>query len=204
MAPESTAAPRLLIAASGTDAVNVDRRKSRMSQQTWRILSILAAFAALAAGALAYREHAAIDALKSERIGGELRPIAQLLQDDRQILAELHATPFAEGDADVLESYLIKIRKDGVAKHSDMKQRLDALAENTVEIVALIKAYSPHARTAAFTTASDRFREYAAAWRDRWNSVMELFMAGGNYAKAAVAFPNGFAAAVDAEINAAN
>jgi hypothetical protein len=33
---------------------------------------------------------------------------------------------------------------------------------------------------------------------------MELFMAGGNYAKAAVAFPNDFAAALETEITAAN
>jgi hypothetical protein len=30
------------------------------------------------------------------------------------------------------------------------------------------------------TTEADRFRNYASAWRDRWNSVMELFMAGGS------------------------
>ena len=207
MAREPMAAPRLLLAAAGTGAVDgFDRRESRMDQKDWRMLSITAVFAALAlgAGGLAYREHAAFDALKSKRVRGELRPIAQLLQDDRRILAELQAAPFPEGDADVLESYLIKIRTDDAAKHSDMKQRLDALAENNVEIVALIKAYSPHARTAAFTTTSDRFREYAAAWRDRWNSIMELFMAGGNYAKAAVAFPNEFAAPLETEITAAN
>jgi hypothetical protein len=49
----------------------------------------------------------------------------------------------------------------------------------------------------------DKFRNYASAWRDRWNSVMELFMAGGNYATSDVPFPKDFAAAVDAEIAAA-
>jgi len=46
----------------------------------------------------------------------------------------------------------------------------------------------------------DKFLYYAYAWRDRWNSVMELFMAGGNYAAAGVPFPAGFEAAVGAEI----
>ena len=55
----------------------------------------------------------------------------------------------------------------------------------------------------AFTTEGDKFRNYASAWRDRWNSVMELFMAGGNYAASEVPFPKGFPAAVDAEIAAA-
>jgi hypothetical protein len=84
-----------------------------------------------------------------------------------------------------------------------MKQKLDTLAENDTAIVTLIKAYAPHAKTAAFTSEADKFRNYASAWRDRWNSVMELFMAGGNYAVASVPFPAGFPAAVDAEIAAA-
>jgi hypothetical protein len=45
-------------------------------------------------------------------------------------------------------------------------------------IVTLIKVYSPHAKTAAFITEADKFSNYASAWRDHWNSVMELFMAG--------------------------
>lgn len=47
------------------------------------------------------------------------------------------------------------------------------------------------------------FRNYASAWRDRWNSVMELFMAGGNYAASGVPFPKGFPEAVQLEIQAA-
>ena len=46
----------------------------------------------------------------------------------------------------------------------------------------MIKAYASHAKTSAFASESDKFRNYASAWRDRWNSVMEIFMAGGNYA----------------------
>jgi hypothetical protein len=80
---------------------------------------------------------------------------------------------------------------------------LDTLAENNTAIVTLIKAYSPHAKTPAFTVEGDKFRNYASAWRDRWNSVMELFMAGGNYAASGIPFPKDFAATVDAEILAA-
>ena len=53
------------------------------------------------------------------------------------------------------------------------------------------------------TAEADKFRNYASAWRDRWNSVMELFMAGGNYAASEVPFPSGFPDAVQAEIAAA-
>src|SRR5256885_16874398 len=36
--------------------------------------------------------------------------------------------------------------------------------------------------TRAFTAEADKFGNYASAWRDRWNSLMELFMAGGQLA----------------------
>jgi hypothetical protein len=92
---------------------------------------------------------------------------------------------------------------NGVAKHADMKERLDQLAENNTAIVTLIKAYATQAKTGTFMTEGDKFRNYASAWRDRWNSVMELFMAGGNYPVSSVPFPEAFSAAVQAEIAAA-
>jgi len=132
-----------------------------------------------------------------------LRPLAVLLKENAALLAELESAQFAEKDSGILESYLAKVRRDGVAKHADMKQRLDQLAENNTAIVTLIKAYGSDAKTAAFTTEADKFRIYASAWRDRWNSVMELFMAGGNYAVAGVPLPSGFFAVVDLEVAAA-
>ncbi|MGO9718973.1 MAG: hypothetical protein ACLPV2_18590 [Steroidobacteraceae bacterium] len=132
-----------------------------------------------------------------------LEPIEALLDENQAIIKELQTEPFTEKDAAILESYLTKIRRDGVPKHADMKQRLDQLAENNTAVVTLIKAYSPQAKTAAFKSEADKFRNYAAAWGDRWNGVMELFMAGGNYAQSDVAFPTGFPDAVKAEIAAA-
>jgi hypothetical protein len=61
----------------------------------------------------------------------------------------------------------------------------------------------PQASTPGFVSEADKFRNYASAWRDRWNSVMELFMAGGNYAASGVPFPPGFPAAIEAETKAA-
>jgi hypothetical protein len=105
-----------------------------------------------------------------------------------------------DSDSGILESYLAKIRRDGVSKHSNMKQMLDALAENNTELVTLIKAYASRAKTSAFNVEADKYRNYASAWRDRWNSVMEIFMAGGNYPGSGASFPTAFPSAVDAEI----
>jgi hypothetical protein len=163
---------------------------------------LLAMLALVAAGAW-YHAREVVHELNSQLIASELQPIAALLTEDEALTKELQAEHFNEKDSGVLGSYLAKIRRDGVAKHADMKQRLDQLAENNTAIVTLIKAYSPHAKTVAFTTEGDKFRNYASAWRDRWNSVMELFMAGGNYAASEVPFPKAFPNAVQAEIAAA-
>jgi hypothetical protein len=163
----------------------------------------IAAIAVLVAAAGWYSAYRSAQESRSQLVASTLAPIAELLTDDQLTINKLQSEPFAEMDNGILESYLIKIRRDGVAKHADMKQKLDALAENNTAIVTLIKAYVPQARTPAFTTEGDKFRNYASAWRDRWNSVMELFMAGGNYPVSGVPFPAGFPAAVEAEIAAA-
>jgi hypothetical protein len=165
------------------------------------MVAIIAAMTALGAWHHAYR---ALVEARTDFFSGELQPIAVMLKENQALISELQAEPFAERNSGILESYLDNIRHDGIAKHADMKQLLDTLAENNTSVVALIKAYAPHAKTAAFGTEADKFRNYASAWRDRWNSVMELFMGGGNYAAAGVPFPKEFPAAVDAEMAAAN
>jgi hypothetical protein len=167
-----------------------------MTKGLWVALAALMALTAM--GGWYYERHS-IDSLRAQIVAGELQPIATLLKENDALIEELKSEP----DAGILESYLAKIRRDGVAKHADMKQKLDTLAANNTAIVTLIKAYAPQARTPAFTTEADKFRNYASAWRDRWNSVMELFMAGGNYPASGISFPIAFANAVDAEIIAA-
>jgi hypothetical protein len=174
-----------------------------VNNRTSTLLLAAALAAVVAAAAGWYHASAGLRELHMLGVVAELQPAAVLLKENQALITELQAEPFAEKDTGVLASYLSKIRRDGVAKHADMKQRLDELAENNTAIVTLIKAYSPQAKTPAFTTATDKFRSYASAWRDRWNSVMELFMAGGNYAASGVPFPAGLPAAADAEIAAA-
>jgi long-subunit fatty acid transport protein len=170
------------------------------SKTTWVVL-VVAIFAGLVAAAAWHYEHEVLDASRAQILADKPQPIATLLKENQALLQELQSEPFSEKDSRILESYLAKIRRDGVAKHADMKQRLDQLAENNTAIVTLIKAYAPHTKTPAFTSEGDKFRNYASAWRDRWNSVMELFMAGGNHPASEVPFPSGFPEAVLVEIN---
>jgi len=46
--------------------------------------------------------------------------------------------------------------------------------------LALLSKYSTHARSPDFTASAERFRDYAVSLRDRWQSVPQIFMAGGN------------------------
>jgi hypothetical protein len=163
----------------------------------WALLVV-----ALIAASAWYHAHQTLDEMCSQGVGPFMDPILVRLEENQGLIKELQTGPFAEQDSGILESYLAKIRRDGVSKNAAMKQRLDQLAENNTAIVALIQAYSPHAKTTAFTTEADKFRNYASAWRDRWNSVMEIFMAGGNYPASEIPFPKGFEEAVKVEAGA--
>jgi hypothetical protein len=174
-----------------------------LNNKAVQILLVAASGLALVAVGAWYHASSALRDSRSQLVKDTLQPIAVFLEENQALAKELAAEPFNENNAGVLPSYLAKIRRDGVAKHADMKQRLDQLAESNTAIVTLLNAYAPHAKTAAFSTEANKFRTYAIAWRDRWNSVMELFMAGGNYPAASVPFPSGFAPAVQAEIAAA-
>jgi hypothetical protein len=178
-------------------------RGERVNQKNVLGLLVVAVIVTVSALGLVLYGRSQLNQARARVVAGVLQPIAMLLKENQAILKELKAEAFAEKDSGILESYLAKIRRDGVPKHADMKQKLDSLAENNTAIVTLIEAYAPSAKTPAFVPEADKFRNYASAWRDRWNSVMELFMAGGNYAAAGVPFPKDFPSAVEAEIKAA-
>jgi len=170
------------------------------SKKTQTIVLATLAVALLVSATAALQFWQRLHAARKSFVDDTLEPIAALLKENQALMKDLQTEPFKEGDNGVLESYLIKIRRDGVPKHADMKQRLDQLAENNTAIVTLSKAYAPHAETRTFVMQADKFRNYGSAWRDRWNSVMELFMAGGNYATSEVPFPKDYPSAVDTEL----
>lgn len=167
----------------------------------WLLLAvaIVAAAGALVAWSQARTE---LQALNVRAVASLLQPAAELIQENQALLKELLTEPYTEPDSTILVAYLAKIRRDGVPKHAGMRQRLDRLAENNVAIVTLLTAYEPFARTPALAAEVDRFRSYSAAWRDRWNSVMELFMAGGTYATTEVLLPAALSEKLQAEIAA--
>ena len=157
-----------------------------------------AAVLALLLSILSYR---AVSALQSHE-STAITTIAALLAERDANLKALQAAPFTEPNTGVLGSYLAKIRRDGMSKNAEMKQRLDELSMNTAALLTLVELVEPKSKTTGFKAESKKFRTYALAWTDRWNSVMETFMAGGNYPAAEVPFPKSFEEAVKAELEA--
>jgi hypothetical protein len=143
--------------------------------------------------------HQTVRDLQRTQISDALDPIIEMLNENGAIAQGLRSAPYAEGDNDFVSAYVIKIRRDGVPKHSAMKQRIDRLNNNNTAILALLAKYSTHARAPAFKASAEQFRDYAISLRDRWQSVPEVFMAGGNLSTAGPLFPENLPQAIEAE-----
>ena len=148
-----------------------------------------------------YCTWSALRSSEKQLIATELEPLLALLIEDSRLLTKLQAPPFTENDSGILQSYLVKWRRDGIVKTSEMKQLLNTLAENNTAISTLATAYLPHSKTLGFSRESTRFHAYSAAWRDRWDSSTELFMEGGNYPASSPVFTKELIVAVQAEID---
>jgi hypothetical protein len=179
-------------------------RRSKMANWTVSCLAITSIVVVVSAAGWYRAENAARSTTKiaADRLVADyLRPIESLVSDDEAIIKELEGERNAEKDSGILDSYMARVRRDGVSKNSGMKQRIDALVNNNTAVLALLSTYSTHARTTMFKISADRFRDYSISLRDRWQSVLEIFMAGGALPSDSPAFPTDLAGAIQAEIS---
>lgn len=109
-----------------------------------------------------------------------LQQVAGLLAENAKMVAELRQSAGAASEGAILSIYLEQIRKDGVPRHSATQRRIDRLVDNNTAIVVLTRQVLDHPGSAAFRAAAHQYIDYAASMRDRWQSVFEIFMAGGN------------------------
>lgn len=138
--------------------------------------------------------------MKDPARGDTLRSIAALLDENAALVASLKKTEGVEFDTLILSTFLALVRKDGVPKHSDLKQDLDHWMNNNTAIVALLNDYTAHRSADAFRVSAGHYAEYATTLRDRWQSVFEIFMAGGNLPASQGSPPFDFRGAVNAEL----
>ncbi|MGH8203407.1 MAG: hypothetical protein ACREST_02295 [Steroidobacteraceae bacterium] len=136
-------------------------------------------------------------------VDAELQPVATLLGENRQVLADLESNAQMESESAMLDTYLARIRRDGVPLHSAMKRRIDRLVDNNTVILVLLSKCAPRARSPRFAASTEQFRDYAISLRDRWQSVFEIFMTGGYLPAAGPELPEGVVEAVSEEIAAA-
>jgi hypothetical protein len=156
-----------------------------------RVLLVIAAFAL---AALALSVLALLRAQETRAQGTGLRQrIHQLVLEHQRLESELTHEPFAETGASPLEAYLARIRRDGAARHVEMRHRLTALAENNVALLTLAEAYEPFAGDEGYAAPLRALRSYVITWNERWNGLFEIFMAGGNLASGELPFPKQFA-----------
>jgi hypothetical protein len=146
-----------------------------------------------------FHEHRELGVARQTLVADTLDPIAEMLKENEAISGELESGDYAEPGNDFVAAYLLKIRRDGVSKHSEMKQRIDRVINNNTAILALLAKYSTRARTPAFKASAERFRDYAISLRDRWQSLPEIYMAGGNLPATGPMFPAEFSAVLGAE-----
>ena len=170
------------------------------SKRAWSIGA--AALLAVAIAIFGVGYHARQEMRKHE-VEDILQPIAVRLEDNRNIVESLKRDGLADSESAIPDTYLQRIRKDGVPKNSAMKQRIDRLVDNNTAIVTLLSTYTTRARTLEFRVAAEKYRDYANSFRDRWQSVFEVFMAGGNLPPVGAAFPVELAGTVSVEIASA-
>ncbi len=206
----------------GSVEQNQKRREFRLTKISTAV-AIVCSILSLVGGGGWYQEHQktlraeedarlhAIEVQKAEHqrlidadqrlVADYLQPIADLLETNSEIYNDLRKPEFVEPpNWGVLESYLIKIRRTGVPKNSEMKQRIDRLVENDLAVVTLLSKYSGYAKTAEFKTEAAAFRNHALLYSDRWKALLEVVTSGGKFRTGVTPFPEGFPAAVKAEI----
>lgn len=125
--------------------------------------------------------------------------ISTLLKDNKVIYDELRKD-YLEPGKDVLESYLAKIRRDGINPHSLMRQRINTMVENNNKVVVLLGNYESYVINSRLREEAAKFRNHAIRYKDRWNAIPDLQAVNGEL-PIAMAFPQDFPQSVEEEIN---
>lgn len=129
-----------------------------------------------------------------------LQPINTRLQVNEEIHQELYQS-YLEPGWGILESYLSKIRRDGIKPHALMRERIDTVVQNNDTIVTCLEVYAAHTRTPEFPSEAKKFQDHAIRYRDRWKALFEVYETKAEL-PIATPFPKGFPKAVEGELTA--
>ena len=85
-------------------------------------------------------------------------------------------------------------------RHSALKRQIDSLIDSNAVLTSLTNRHLVGDASPALRLTATQFSDYANTMRDRWQTVFEVFMAGGNLPAANPAPPPAFEEAVRAEL----
>lgn len=146
------------------------------------------------------KEEAARVSENQRLIDDYLLKVQTILGKNKVISAELRAE-YLEPGWGILESYVIKARRDGHDKHVLMYKRISRLVQQNSEILSLLDSYIPHAITPEFKKQTEEFTDHAQRYIDRWEAVPTVVETKQQLPVAKV-FPSKFSVALQNEINA--
>lgn len=113
---------------------------------------------------------------ETPEIGREIS--LKLEQHDQLIPTPRNQPPVA--DSELLQSFLSGIRRDGFIAHAAEKRKIDSLSANFQEISALLDVYVAEESPDEVRQARREFHAFAAAWQVRENSILGLYLVGGD------------------------
>lgn len=116
------------------------------------------------------------------------RQITLRLTEHDRLVAEWKADKRTPESA-FLATFLAGIRHDGFALHAAEKQRLNSIAENLQQISGLLQVYKPKRSADEFEKARGDYEKFSAAWADREDSILGLYLLGGELPREPLSFP---------------
>lgn len=131
-----------------------------------------------------------------------LLPIRGLLDENGELSSVLRQK-YVEYPGGIQESYFAKVLRDGEAKHQDMRQMIDRLNRNNLQILRHLKTYG-QPRTEDLREQVGFFEEHAVRYDERWKALPRAAAKGAELPVAQPMFPPGFPRAVEAEISEIN
>jgi hypothetical protein len=171
-----------------------------MNSKALNIVALVLALLAVGISVAAWRKTAAVQAPREYL----LATLQQQLAEHDRLQGALATAPAAGASANapapgVLADYLARIRASSVPAQAGRRQQIDALERNLNAMLATARAYEPLSVGTGFKPAVVQLADHVAQWSDRWDNVMEVFMAGGALPAADPAFPAPWTQALAAE-----
>ncbi|WP_057396134.1 hypothetical protein [Pseudomonas fluorescens] len=138
---------------------------------------------------------------ENQRLITEYLSKIQLKLEETISLSEQLNRDYLVPDWGILESYVLKARKDGHDKHALMFGLISKLVQRDAELVSLLEGYEPYALTNEFKMQATEFRTHARTYVVRFEAIPKT-VENGQQLPVWKVFPTGFPVALQKEIAA--